>query len=378
MTTLERAFGVKTLVGYFDQHADALVKDDLPTVKLFKMGRKPNRVEGDAAYFDKRVFKRRLAPLGGRDDTPHEIVKPEETEIKVGLLHTQVSQAFYPSELFIDRRGLGELKANAAARVATAVDEGISYVRRSQEKVTSSIMLSAGGAVTVDSTLIPNTSIADSITYSDIQTLAVAEKWDVDTAALLSGENQLQAAKKKLADAGYSPEFLIHTDVAARGLYGNDEVKDWLHTNNAFNVNYLTQYIPGYDQAAARKGKDPFAGGPLNGVGAIPQWLQWDHGYDDEDAADAFTKFYDDTKAVMVGDSLDNIVGFAEGPALIPAGVNVIGGAEAADLIAKRDGIVAYAYLEPTPPWRIVVVVSCHWVPYVLDGKGIVTLTKIS
>ncbi|MDF1666382.1 MAG: hypothetical protein P1V97_31830, partial [Planctomycetota bacterium] len=176
--------------------------------------------------------------------------------------------------------------------------------------------------------------------------------------------------------------ILIHTDEAARGLYGNNEVKDWASAGSMpFNLDLIKDHLNGYDQAAMRRGVDPFAGTRLNGIGGIEQWLEWDHGYGDENNSDAFTKFYDDDKGVLLPtmDDLERVLGFAEAPALIPTGPNVIGGGpEVANMISKKYDITVYAYQELEFPHKIVLICQSHWVAYVRDGYGICTLTNLT
>jgi len=365
-----------------EQHPDATIRDDLPCTNLFKMGLK-GEVRGRRAYFDSRAKRRRLAPLKGRDDTPHEITSPDEVEKSVGVFSTVESQPFLPSEIFVDKRGFGELvNDNAAKRVMDAVEDLMSNARRTQELICAQILQSAGAAVTLSSALIPNTDISESITFSDIQTQAMSSKWNVATAKILSGANQLKGAKKLLKDKGYRPGMIIFTDEAARGLYGNSEIKDWAAAGSMpFNLEYIRDHVNGFDQAASRRGEDPFAGSRLNGLGGIEKWLQWDHGYGLETSADAFTKFITDGQGVLLPtmEDIPRVLGWAEAPALIPTGPNVIGGgAEAAGLVSKENGIAVYAYMELEYPHRIVLVCQSHWVAYVRDGFGIVTLTNLA
>lgn len=379
MATLERVFGVRTIMDSVTQNPDGVVREPLPATKLFQKGKK-GEVRGNLAYFDRRKKRRRLAALRGRNDTPHEITPPDENEIAVGVYHTVEQHPFNPSELFVEKRGFGEpLLDNAPQRVMDAVDDLVSNARRSIELICAQILLSAGSAVTIDSTLIPNTNISGSIQYSDIQTQALGADWLKATTKILSGANQLKAAKKKLKDKGYRPGVLIYTDESARGLYGNNEVKDWAGAGSMpFNLDLIKDHLQGHDQASVKRGEDPFVGSKLNSIGGIEKWLEWDHGYDDEGNSDAFTKYFDDTKAVLLPtmDDIQNVLGWAEAPALIPTGPNVIGGGpEAANMISKKNGIVVYAYQELEYPHRIILVCQSHWVAYVRDGFGICTIT---
>lgn len=384
MATLERAFGVRTIVDAVEQHPDATIREDLPTVKLFKMGKR-GRVAGNLAYFDRRQKRRRLAPIGGRNDAPHEVTPPDETEVSVGVFSTVETHPFFPNEIFVDKRGFGQqVLDNAPERCMEAVENLMSNARRTQELICSQYLQSAGAAVTINSSLIPNTKLTQSIQNTDIQTQAMGAKWTTATTKILSSSTgQLKSAKKLLKDVGYRAGMLIHTDAAAAGLYGNNEIKDWAGRAGGLDLGYLREHLPGFDQAASRRGDDPFMGGPLNKVGGIEKWLEWDHGYDLEvggGSPDTFTKFYNDTKAILLPDAVDipNVLGWAEAPALVPTGPNIIGGGDAAGMITKKDGIAVYAYMELDYPHRIVIVCQAHWVCYIRDGKGIVTLTSIT
>lgn len=339
--------------------------------------------DGDRVIFEKRLYSRKLAGVATFDNgEPYRSTGPNRKVVQQGLIHLEASRILGVKELFLGA-GLNELmRSDAQSHIADAVSELTGSIHRTVEYICSELLLnSAGVSLGSANTAFPAgaVEINDTVTIDgSLQTLAMAAGWDVDSTEILSDDdsNQLTAALRTIEANGHEAYHAIHSRKVAQALMGNTEVKTFLTANGGMTIEAFKQAV----NASARRqgeGGDYFTPSVWSGIGGIPSWLCWDHGY--ENRSGTFTRYMDDDKVILLPSELPRVLSIAEGLSVLPEGESVIGDAARADeLFRVGRGLQACAMRVGGKRPGIEIVVKYAFAPMVRDENGILTLTGVT
>jgi hypothetical protein len=376
MSQLDLLLSVPKLAELVKQRTPA--SQPLPFSQLYRQGG-VEECDGDRVIFEKRLYDRKLA--GARTVESEAFLKPMPNRkvVEQGLIHLTSKRILTPKQLYWGS-GIGmQLRANAASHVVDAVEQIKGEIHRGVEYICTELLQTAGGvSLTPANTDFPAgaTTISDTMTIDGaLQTFGVGAGWNVASTGIISGTNQLTDAIRQMEANGHSPHHAIHSRQLAKALVKNTEVKEWLTTNGGLTVEYFKQAI---NAAARMQGDEDIAFTPSvwSGIGGLPSWLDWDHGY--ENNAGTFTRYMDSDKMVLLPRELKRVLGFAEGYSFIPNNVQVFGNAEqGADLFRAERGMQVYAYRTIDDVGNIVVVGRYTFAPIIRDEFGVLTLTGL-
>lgn len=356
------------------------LKDPGPFTKLFMSGG-VEPADGDRVIFEKRAYARKLAGIGTIDGEAFANQGPNRKVVEQGMIHITAKRIIHPSDIYITA-GIGTfLRSNADSFIADAALELKGQVWRTVEYICSALLNGASGVtLTSGNAAFPTGAVKVANTLSidgSLQTYALGAPWSTSSTQLVSGGTQLTDAIRQLESNGHDAFHLIHDRTVAKALVGNVEAQKWLTANGGQSVDYFKQAV---NAAARRQGEsdgDFMMPAVWSGIGGIPSWLCWDHGY--ENGAGTFTRYQTATQAVLLGSDLGRIFGLAEGPVFVPSNVQVIGdGERAADLFRVQRGMQLYSYRTIDDVGNIVLVCRYTFAPMVRDELGILTLTGVT
>jgi len=379
MSDLDLLLSVPTLTELVEQFPS--FTDPLPYTKLFQQGGM-EQADGDRIVFEKLQNDRRLGAVRGHESEAYSATAPNRKMVEQGLIHAAEKEIIHPKELFL-RAGPGTfMRANAENVIVRAVRRIVSRLLRTREYVCSQLMLNTAGASLANSNTAFDAgavTVANTVTIDGgLQTIAAGAAWDVAATKMLSAENQLLAFLRKYEENGFEAgTFIINRELAA-AISGNTEAQTWLVNNGGVTIETIQRaLISGATRQGEAGMRDPFVGSVFSGLGGIPDWYVWDHGF--VNRAGTFTRYHTDGLGVMLPEDLSGVLGFAEGPVFVPSSNQVIGDAEqAADLFAMRRGIQVYAYRTVDDTGNIVIVGRDTFAPLVRNELGILNVTGLS
>lgn len=378
MADLDLLLSVPVLAGAIEQYP-SLTKP-LPFTRLFEMGGKSS-YDGDRYIFKKITNDRRLGAVRGPESEAFTATRPNEKVVEQGFIHTAEKEVIHPKELFL-RSGPGELmRSNADDVVARAADRIISRLMRTREYVSSQLLTNSSGVAlnkTNTAFLQKANSVVNTMTIDgSLQTLAMSAPWNTDSTKLFSdaSNNQIPALHRTLEANGHQAFRIIISRAVAAAISGNIEAQLWLTTNGGMTIDTIRRSLEAIGRQG--QGEDVFVPSVLSGLGGIPAWNVWDHGYTNRSGT--FTRYLGDTVAVVVPEDLTDVLEFVEGPVFTPNLQQVIGDAkQAADLFSVRRGITLYAYRTVDDVGSIVIVGRDSFLPVVRNELGVLTATAVT
>lgn len=329
----QQLFGVQNLSGLVTAYGKEEALDSMFQA-LFQRGEDMGSDSTDEVAWDEVQLARHLAPVRGENGTWPSSQNTVKIHRKSTMAHVKDSTFILGSKLFKEREP-GMLTPNAQAVVAFELRSLVKKVRKTIEYMAVN---SLNGTLTVNSTNIPNTTQAFTVTYSP-NTFTAGTSWKTASTGLLSVE--LGALKRDfLQTAGMVPRTLICDGTITDAVYANTEVQ-------AFLQNSLGEKF-------ARSG-NPLQGAAFDGfeLGGL-LWLANEAGYVPEGGS--FTKYIpatDDAFLLPGDEDIPEVLGMATGRGLVPA-QQLGAAAQGADLIALAPSRGFYAYAErsahPNPP----------------------------
>jgi hypothetical protein len=379
MSDLDLLLSVPQLLKLVEQFPS--FTEPLPFTKLFMMGGL-EQGDGDRLIFEKIRNDRRLGGVRGPESEAFSATAPNRKVIEQGFIHSAEKEIIHPKELFL-RAGPGTfMRANAENVVVRAVQRITSRLLRNREYVCARLLQNtAGVTLSAANTDFPTGSITINNTVTidgGLQTLAATAPWSVATTKMLSGgPNQLPNFHRTLESNGFEAFRLIVNRAVAAAISGNLEAQTWLTTLGGVTIETIQRAL----QARGRQGEpgyiDPFAPNVFSGLGGIPNWHTWDHGF--ENGAATFTRYLADGIGILLPQDLTGVLGFGEGPVFVPSSQQVIGDAsQAAELFMVRRGIQLYAYRTVDDTGNLVIVGRDTFVPIVRNELGILSLSNLA
>lgn len=355
-----------------------------PFTKLFKMGKAP-RIEGGGkrVIFEKRQYDQSLAGVGTIGSEPFRKAKVNRKVVEQGFIHLSASDILGPEDLF-EQVGLGELGNPDFAPedlIADKLAELMGTVFLAAEYACSEFLTNASGlSLTSSNTAFPTGACKVNVTATidgSLQTSAQTAKWSNSATKFISDatNTQLPSAMRTLEANGHRPYRMIHSRKVAAAVVGNTEAAQWLTTLGGQTI----EFFKGALNAASAGGvpyEDPFRPNVLSGIGDVPLWHTWDHGY--RNRSGTFTRFMPDTAALLLPERIDQVLGFAEGYSAIPNGPDVYGAEQAKELIKPVKGMTAFAVRQGGSTPKIELVVRYAFAPVVRDELGVLLLTNVT
>lgn len=349
-TDYERLFGVRSLNGKVEAFGRDVIRTNVFTSK-FKAGR-PLMAEDGTCEWDEIQFSRALAPVTGHAAKFPEGADLTQVNRRSAVAHIKRSKRLDPYRMFWERAP-GQLKPDAKAYVEARMQDAVNEISATIEYLCAESMR---GTLTVNSTNIPDSTQAFTISYSP-NTYTASNGWATASTKILSAE--IPALKQDVEQlCGMAPAQAIAGSTVEAYFTGNTEVQ-------AFGVSQLGERF--ITQSGSQRG--PMLGGLA--VGGL-SWTATEGGY--VPVGGSFTRYMPTTDEAIVlpADSeLRDVLGFAEGRGLIPA--QEYGPASAAaELIAPapQAGFYAYAMLEGNGPF-ILLNVGYVGLPVVLRPSAV-------
>lgn len=350
----------------------------LPFTELFRQGG-VEEADGDRILYEKRLYDRKLAAVRTVSGESFTRPMPNRKIVEQGMIHLTSKRILTPEQIYWSS-GIGlQLRSNAASHVVDAVEQIQGDVHRAAEYICAQLLQNSSGvALTSGNANFPTNAVtvADTITIDgNLQTLAAGAAWNVSSTEIVSGTNQLTDLVRNLEANGHEAFHLIHQRAVAKAVVANVEAKEWLTTNGGMTIEYFKQAV---NAAARRQGADgdPFVPSVWSGIGGIPSWMTWDHGY--ENNAGTFTRYMDSDKLILLPRELNRVLGLAEGYSFFPENTQVFGNAEqGADLFRAERGLKVFAYRSIDDTGHINIVGRYTFAPIVRDELGVLVLTGL-
>lgn len=330
-TDYERLFGVRSLNGKVEAFANDVIRTSVFSDK-FRRGR-PLMAEDGTCEWDEIQLSRALAPVTGHAAQFPE--GPEVTKInrRSAVAHIKRAKRINPYKIHYERAP-GMLRPDAAMYVETEMRDAMNEIMATYEYMASQ---SLRGTLTVNSTNIPDSTQAFTLTYSP-NTYTATTSWATASTQILSSE--IPALKQDVEQlCGLAPAQAITGSTVEGYIVGNSEISNF--ATQQLGERFITQ-------SGAQRG--PMLGGLA--VGGL-SWTLTEGGY--VPTGGSFTRYLSTTDEAIVlpadGELVD-VLGFAEGRGMVPS--QQYGPASsAAGLIAPapQAGWYAYAMIEGDGPF---------------------------
>lgn len=375
MSALDVLLSVPVLMNMVDRFP-GLTKPG-PFQQLFMKGDLVE-ADGDRAVFKRYTNDRRLAGVRTPSSQAHQETSPSQDVIDIGFVHCAVKETLTPQMLYSTAGPALIMRDNAEDVVARTAKRLMSRLLRTSEYVCARVLQDASG-VTISPSAAAWIGGANEVTSTvtipgGLQSLAMAAKWDIETTRMFSDTsgNQLPAAHNTFEANGHRAYHAIMNRFVAAALQGNIEAQTFL-VNQGVTPQILERALR---SGATMQGEDgDLSGSVFNGLGNIPLWHSFDHGY--ENGAGTFTRYMDSDKVILLPEALDEVLGFAEGPVYIPNMQQVIGAEQADELFSRRTGPQLYAYRTVDDVGSIVLVARYSFIPVVKNNLGALRLTGV-
>lgn len=381
MSELDLLLSVPTLLEMVEQFPS--FTDPLPFTKLFKSGDEQD-LDGDTVIYEKVTNDRRLAAVRGHSSEPYEATEPTSTVVKEGVIYAQEKETITAERLFL-RAGKGTfLRSNARQVIIKAIGRITSRLLRTREYVCSALLQLTGGVQLTPS----NTAfVANAVTVVNtvniqggLQNVAAGQAWDIASAKMMSGANQLLAMKRTMEGNGFRPYYFLMTQLLEAAVIGNLEAQQWFTANGITTIEAIRRSLetgPRVQGSNSANRDDAFEPNAFSGIGGVRSWHTWDHHYTNRTGA--VTRYLTDGNGIMLPKELDEVLGFAEGLTFLPSEDGPIVGdpAQAEDLFNLTNGIGLYAY-RPEGTTSIVVVGVDSFLPFVKNENGALLVTGLT
>jgi len=273
------------------------------------------------------------------------------------------------------------MKSNAPQVIARAANRLWNRLMLFREYVCAQLLQNASGvALNSANTAFDLLAVQQSQVVTmrgGLNTQAAGAAWSTAATKMLSGANQIPEFLDIIEANGYEGHRLIGNRDLMKSVIGNTEAQTWLTTNGGITVQTIREFTRGVGDPQSRTDRAPNI---LSGLGGVPNWHIWNHGY--ENRSGTFTQFMDDDKAILVPafDQFDgeSPIAFAEGPSIVPSENIAIGnGEEAQNLYRQQRGIALWAYREVSDAAPLVLVAEDHFLPIVKDNNSILSITGL-
>lgn len=326
----DRLFGLPSLNGRVEAFGSDVSRTSVFSDR-FRMGRRLLSMDGTVDW-DEIRFSQKLAPVVGRDGRhPRKdpLTKVARSSACAAIKRSVVLKA---SRLFFERAP-GQLRPDAEAYVEAEMRDLVNEIKSTVEYMAAE---SLRGTLTVNSTNIPGTTQAFTITYSP-NTYTKSGGWATNSTTILSTEIPALKADHRQS-SGHDIGQAICGSTVEGYIVGNTEVTTL--ARQQLGDRFVTR-------AGTMEGK--MLGG-LEVGGFV--WHVTEGGYKADGST--FTRFLPTTDQAIFLPSdaeLPDVLGMAEGKGLVPA--QMFGPASAAaELIAPapQEGWYSYACLVPGSP----------------------------
>jgi len=381
MSDLNLLAGVPTFLKLTERFKSS--KNPRAFTQLFMQGG-VEKTDGDTAIYELLINDRKLAAPRGRRATGFRRDSIANKYVEQGLIHAKETERIYPDELFLNAAYGTPMKANAGAVIAKTAARIYNRLLLFREYVCARYLQdSAGVSLNASNTDFDAGAVQQAqnvVMRGGLVTQTAGAAWSTPATKMLSGTAQLPAFLNAIEANGYEGVRLIINRNTAKSVAGNTEAQTWLTNNGNITVNHIKEFSNALGDPQSRAGRDPFEKNILSGLGGIPAWHVWHHGFEKRD--DSFTTFMDDDKAILLP-SFDpsegeSPIALAEGPSIIPNPQQAIGnGEEASKLFSQQRGIVIWAYREPGDTGALVIVGEDHFLPLVKDNNSVLQINGL-
>lgn len=353
MTPADRLLGSRNLIGLVTSFA---MEESLNTFfqdQVFRSARRIEPMDSDNVDWDEVQFPRHLAPFGGRGQPYHQVAEDDIIHRSNAMAHIRLSKRI-PADKLFRQRAPGELRPNARAVVAQAVQSLTKLIRNSIEYLCVNTL---NGSVTVNSSNIPGSQVAFTVTYST-NTYAASSSWASMGTPIVSSE--LPAMKQDyMQTAGMMPGWAISGGTVQGYIAQNTEVTSLLQQQMGVEVARSAANLAGEMLEGLRLGDLRWT---VNEAGYVPE-------------GGSFTRWMpatDDLFLLPEGD-LGDVLGMAEGRGFLPATQGIATPQQAENLIvpAPSPGLYAFAARSSIVPDAIEVYVGWVGLPLILFPSGI-------
>lgn len=355
-TDYQRLFGVQSLNGKVEAFGKDSTKNFAFTRK-FQQGR-PLEAEDGTLQWDEIRFSRGLAPVTGIKGRHPEKAEMTKVVRRSAVAAIKRSVRLDPHRIH-NERAPGELRPNARSYVENEMRDLVNEIASTIEYMAAE---SARGTLTVNSSNIPGSTQAFTISYSP-NTFAPSASWATASTKILSVD--IPALKVDIEQlSGLIPAQAIIGTTVEGYVVANTEVQ-------GFAQPLLGQRF--IEKSGNLRG--PMLGGlELGGL----RWEITEGGYIPEGGS--FTRYLPDTdEAIVLPDDADlrDVLGWAQGRGMVPR--QQYGPAsDAAELCAPAGmGWYSYAALDPDGPF-IKLYVGYIGLPIVMRPQGVCVADLVS
>lgn len=382
MSELDLLAGVPTFLNLVERFKQS--RDPRPFTKLFMAGG-TETADGDEAIVERLVNDRKIAAARGRRSDAYQFDPPDNKYIKSGLIHTKIKEVLYPDELFLKAAAGSPMRSNAGLTIARAASRLYNRMMLLREYVCARLLQDAGGvAINPANIAFEQGAIKQSITVTmegGLVTLPAGAVWTNAATKILSGPTQLPDFLDQIEANGYEGVRFLIGRALAKAIMGNTEAQTWLTTNGGVTIDTVRNFAKALTDPGSVRKQDPFAPNILSGLGSVPLWHIFNHGYEDRNGA--FTRFMDQDKAILLPDLAtegeESPLTLVEGPVITPDGNQAISnGEQAQELFSQSRGIAIWAYRAVGDSGELVLVGEDSFLPMVKDNNAILSVTGLA
>lgn len=323
-SSYQQLFGVRNLSGLVEAFGKEEQLDSMFQALFMRGGTETS--ESDEADWDEVQLARHLAPARGAQGDWPSSQGTVTINRKSECMHVKDSTFILGAKLFKERAA-GELTANAEAKVRRELRNLVKKIRKTIEYASAH---SLNGSLVVNTTNVPGSSQAFTVTYG-VNTYAASADWKTASTAVVSSE--LPAAKRDFVQtSGLQPARIICDGTITAALAANTEAQALMSDAT---------------KDAMLRASSEFQGAQFENLrlGGL-QWLANEAGYVPEGGS--FTKYIpatDDAFMLPGDEDLPDVLAMHLGRGIVPGSLS--GPAEAgADLVMPAPTYGFYAYAE--------------------------------